>query len=360
MSLFKHDRRFLWGTLLSTLLFIAGCVAPIAPTTDAPVAEVATTEATTSTETATSSRFPLTITDAAGQEFTFDTPPNIGCIWYGCMEAMADLGVPPYAASFTEEIGSSVFLYPAGPPANNIEDTNNPELWAATETDIIITRVPVAPDMDALNAAVPIFYLHHPSYGESSSTGYQAFIENLKILGQLIDNPEAADVAIARFDTVLANLNALSTPELAEAQVAVLFSGEGYSGIAPSNPFCVALGEVGLGKCVEAAEGDAWLDVNAEQFLTIDPDWIVYMGEGETGYQTRTDPVWSQLTAVKEGRVFDAAGGRYYCCSTRGLIHALQDYASHVLPEANLPVPATWLEFDPLQSPLVAEPASQQ
>lgn len=354
MTLFKPNRRLLWGILLATLLVIAGCVAPTVPVTDTSSAP----EATTPAETTEDSLFPLTITDAAGQEFTFDSPPHIGCIWYGCMEAMAELGIAPYAASFTEDLVGSAFLYPAGPPLNNIEDSNNPELWAATETDIIITRVPASPDMEALNAAVPIFYLHHPSYGESSVGGYQAFIENLKILGQLTGDIEAADAAIARFESVMTNLKALSTPELAALQVAVLFSGEGYSGLAPSNPFCSVLVEVGLGECVKATEGDAWLDVNAEQFLALDPDWIVYMGEGETGYQTRTDPVWSQLTAVKEGRVFDGAGHRYYCCSTRGLIHALQDYVSHVVPEANIPTSGFWLDFDPLQSPLVVDAAA--
>ncbi len=312
---------------------------------------------TTATPTiaSTSDAFPLTITDAAGQEFTFDAPPKIGCDWYGCYEALADLGIPPYAGALAEEELTSVFYAPAGPPINRIIDGTNPESWAAAAIDLYMTRVPDSADLDAMRQVAPVFFLHHPSYGASDITGYQAYLENLRILGQLTGHPAAADAAIARFATALATLKALSTPETTALRVAILFGGEGYGGLAPNHPFCVALAEVGLGQCVEAAEGDAWLEVNAEQFLAIDPDWIVYVGFG-TSYQERTDPVWSQLTAVKEGRVFDA-GHRYYCCSTRGLIHAFQEYVSHVLPDAAIPAPGPVDAFDPLQSPLV-QPAT--
>lgn len=335
--------------LLSTLmLIVSACAAPAtpatAPATVAPVAPAA--DATTATET----RFPLTITDAVGQEFTFDAPPKLGCWWAGCTEMLADLGVPAHAASVTEETSQSVFLYPVGLPPQNVADTQNPELWAAAEVDLILMRVPADPAQEPLKAAAPIFYLHHPSYGESAQSGYQAFVENLHLLGQLTARPAEAEAAIARFMTVMDNLRALSTPETAAQTVAVLFQGEEYRMIGPGNPFCVALAEVGLGQCV--GEGNASYELNAEEFLSLDPDWLVYQF-GDGSYADRTDPVWSQLTAVKEGRVYDAKNHRYYCCSLRGLILALQEFAHYTLPEANIPDPGPWLDFDPLQSPLV-------
>ena len=74
---------------LLILLLLTACAVPAATTTNATAraARATTTEAL----------FPLTITDATGQEFTFDAPPKIGCYWYGCFEALADLGVPVYA-----------------------------------------------------------------------------------------------------------------------------------------------------------------------------------------------------------------------------------------------------------------------
>jgi len=313
-----------------------------------------TTTVAISATTDSAALFPLTITDATGQAFTFDAPPKIGCYWYGCYEALADLGVPVYAGSLAPEEVESVFYSPAGPPVHLITDDSNPESWAAAEIDLFITRVPDSADLDAMRQAAPIFFLHHPSYGPSDQQGYAAYYQNLRLLGALTGQPEAAEAAIARFETVLANLKALSTPETAALSVAVLFGGDSYSGLTRENPFCTVIATVGLGQCPGPEEPEeSWPEVNAEQFLAIDPDWIVYEGFGAS-YTERTDPVWGQLTAVKEGHVYDAApGGRSYCCSTRGLIHALQDYVSHILPEAGIPTPGAHLTFDPLQSPLV-------
>ncbi|MBI1298527.1 ABC transporter substrate-binding protein [bacterium] len=320
--------------------------APAEPATPAPT-ESAQPEETSDTI------FPLTITDAAGQEFIFDAPPKIGCYWYGCYEALADLGVPVYAGSLAPEELESVFYMPVGPPINLITDDTNPESWAAADIDLFMTRVPDDAYYDAMRQVAPFFFLHHPSYGESDQQGYRSYLENLRILGLLTGQPEAADAAIARFETAMTNLKALSTPELAATTVAMLFEGEGYGITPPDNPFCVALAEVGLGQCV--GEGIESWEINAEEFLAQNPDWIGYQTWGGS-YQDRTDPVWSQLTAVKEGRVFDA-GHRYYCCSARGLIHSFQEYVSHVIPEAGIPVPGPVETFDPLQSPLVQSSA---
>lgn len=351
--LFKplHLAIFLAVLLVSACTAVPTTTTSTAPTNETASETSATTETTTETvgtEEATSSIFPLTITDAAGVEYTFDSPPKIGCWWAGCMEILADLGVSPHASAYTDENKDSAFFYPAGVPAQQIADTSSPEAWAAAEVDVIIMRVPPDPSQDLVKEAAPVFYLHHPSYGESSQTGYAAFVENLRIMAQLLDNPEAAEIAIARFETVMDNLSAIATEETAARSVSVLFNGEGYSMIGTENPFCDALVQTGLGHCTGDAKDN--YEVNAEEFLSLDPDWIVY--QIGPSYTERTDPVWSQLTAVKEGQVYDAQGHRYYCCSLRGLIHGLQEFAHHTVPEANIPAPGFWLDFDPLQSPL--------
>lgn len=269
------------------------------------------------------------------------------------MEMLADLGVQVYAAGMTPEETTSVFYSPVGPPLHLLADDSNPEQWAAAEIDLLLTRVPADASNDALKSAAPIFYLHHPSYGASAQKGYQAYIENLRLLGQLTGKTTAADAAIARFATALKTLKSLSTSATATQQVAVLFQSDTYSGLTRDNPFCAVLAEVELGQCIKAPDDKAWLETNPEQFLAIDPDWIVYMvGPGQS-YQNRTDPIWSQLKAVKAGHVYDAKGNRYYCCSTRGLIHALQEYAHYTLPAAKIPDPGVVEQFDPLKSPLV-------
>ncbi|MBX3013030.1 MAG: ABC transporter substrate-binding protein [Caldilineaceae bacterium] len=354
-TLFTLRRRPLSSliVLLGLVLFVGACTAPV-PT--APTA-AATTVPAAATTSAAADLFPLTITDAAGQEFTFDAPPKIGCWWAGCNEILADLGVAAHAGTYTDETAASPFFFPVGTPAFRIEDTRNPEQWAASEADIVIMRVPPSDDLQAVNAAVPIFYLHHPSYGESSQSGYQAFYENLRIVGQLIGQPAAADAAIARFETAMSNLRAIATAGGTVPTVAVLFNGDGYGIIGAGSPFCLALAEVGLGQCVGDLIAPSDYELNAEEFLALNPDWIVYQ-LGEKSYQERNDPVWSQLAAVKANQVYDAQGHRYYCCSLRGLIHALQEFVHYTQPAANIPEPGFWLDFDPLQSPLVQAPAS--
>ncbi len=339
----RYLKQILSILILSGLL--AACV-PAPATTTETTAEAPPAAEHTSVAAA---GFPLTISDAVGQEFTFDEPVKVGCIWFGCIEIFADLGIPPHAAGYSADDAQSVFYFPGDLPAFQIEDSFNPEHWAVAEVDIIITRVPASTDDDALASAAPIFYLHHPSYGESSEKGYQAYVKNLEVLGQLTGKSEVAAAAIERFEVALANLKSLSTPELASQQVAILWEDEAYRGVDQANPFCVTLNEVGLGQCIEAP---LWTEINAETFLAIDPDLIIFMN-GSPAATERTDPIWSELTAVQEGRVYNALGNRHYCCSLRGLIHALQDYVSHVIPEAGIPNPGPHTDFDPLQSPLV-------
>ena len=167
-------------------------------------------------------------------------------------------------------------------------------------------------------------------------------------MGQLTGQPEAAAAAITRFETMLANLEALATPETQAQTVAVLWDDTVYRTIDQTSPFCVAIAELGLGQCIE---GPFWEEISAETFLAADPDWIAYQSV-DGSHDARTDPVWSQLTAVKAGQVYDTMG-YYYCCGARGLVHTLQEYVHYVLPEANIPAPGPWLDFDPRQSPLV-------
>jgi len=344
--LFSNRKRTPSGILilLSIAFLLNACAVPTTPptTNQAAPTTAAITDATDE------ALFPLTITDAAGQEFTFDAPPKIGCWWSGCTEVMADLGVVPHAASYNDTNENSAFFYPAGMPPHKIEDPRNPELWAAAEVDLLVMRVPADPGYDALKAAAPIFYLHHASFGDSSQTGYQGLLENLRIMGQVTGQPEAAAAAITRFDNVLANLKSLAIPETQAQTVAVLWDDTAYRTIDQTSPFCVTIAELGLGQCIE---GPFWEEISAETFLAADPDWIAYQSV-DGAHDERTDPVWAQLSAVKAGQVYDTMG-YYYCCGARGLIHTLQEFAHFTLPEANIPAPGPWLDFDPLQSPLI-------
>lgn len=298
--------------------------------------------------------FPLIITDAAGIEHEFDTPPKIGCAWYGCFENMASLGVQTHAVGYLKKADlSHKFNFPPTVPALPnviVEDANSAEHWARAEVDVILKRIPVSDNSVALTAAAPVFYLHHPSYGESDQTGYQAYVKNLVFFGKLTGLPAKAAEAKARFDTVIANLRAKATATTRNQTIAVLFGrDEEYRMIGRGNPFCAVIENIGLGKCL--SEGAKTVEVNPEAFLKLNPDWIIYMG-GEKSYKDRKDPIWQRLSAVENSQVYDAEGNRYYCCSTRGLIQALQDFTHNVI-DSHVPATGALNEYIPENSPLV-------
>lgn len=298
--------------------------------------------------------FPLTITDAAGIVHKFDTPPKIGCAWYGCFESMASLGEQTHAVGYiTKENFKSKFNFPptlSALPNVIVEDANSVEHWAAAEVDVIMKRIPVSDNSAALNDAAPVFYLHHPSYGESDKTGYQSFLKNLEFFGKLTGQAAKAEVAKARFDAVLANLSAKATDKTRNQSIAVIFGRDKeYRMIGKGNPFCAVVESIGLGKCL--GEGAKTVEVNPEEFLKLDPDWIIYMG-GRKSYKDRKDPVWGRLSAVKNNQVYDAEGNRYYCCSTRGLIQALQDFTHNVI-DSDVPATGKLDDFIVEDSPLI-------
>ncbi|MBD8505084.1 ABC transporter substrate-binding protein [Hoyosella sp. G463] len=286
--------------------------------------------------------FPLVITDAAGKEHTFDAPPRIGCIWFGCIESMADMGIAPAAHSAPEQFHNA-FNFPAGPSEHQVEDSSSAEQWAMAEVDVLITRVPESPEDAALEQAAPVFYLHHPSYGDSTETGIDAYYENMRIMGELTGEPDAAQEAIDRYEATVAALEQAAPEGAADTTVAPIFGGsEGYYLSGSENPFCDVLASNELGRCVDAETGE----MNGEAFLALQPDWIAFMTDFGNE-PTRDDPVWGRLDAVRDGNVY-AAQTRIYCCSLRGLTHALQEYGHTVWgEEAGIPAPGKLDDFDP-------------
>ncbi len=293
--------------------------------------------------------FPLTINDAAGREFTFDEPAKLGCVWVGCTEIHASLGVAPKAAPVPAGIDDdSVFYFPVGQPDFVPTVLNDFEAWAGADIDTIILRgLPGAND-GVVEQFVDIFYLYMEGVTDENVTGVDVYRENLRLVGQIIGEPEAAAEATARLDTAISTLAAFSTPELAERSFAYVFNEDAYRVMTSEAPFCAAIAEAGLGTCIERSEGE----LNAEELLRLDPDVIAYQ-QGLNDVATRDDPTWGRLSAVQDGTAYDSDDGAYRCCVSRSLIWALQDFAASAIPDSPIPPPGPLATFDPTTSPLV-------
>lgn len=304
--------------------------------------------------------FPLTFTDGGGRERTIDAPyTKVGCLYAGCDEALADLGLVPNATLAGGEDGP--FMRPVGQPAYEIEDEVSPEAWAMTGSDVIIDLAgPIGDDDErALASVAPVIFLNSPYEvwnPDRVTPGIRAWKEDLWLIGQITDHADLAKAAIERFDDFMSGLKALAPADAASTQVANLTADDPgvYSLLDPNSPFCDALSTYELGGCVSIAgwNPSSWV-VNSEAFLEADPEWIAYtVYSPDQSYADRDDPVWGRLSAVRSGQVFDFT--RSNCCSLRVLEHALQDYAYNVWgTESGVPDPGPENDYVPADSPVL-------
>ncbi len=305
--------------------------------------------------------FPLTVTDGGGVEHTFTEPvTKIGCLYYGCVEILADLGIVPNATLSGDDTDSA-FFYPLGAPAHEIKDEVSPEQWGKSGSDVIIDLAGPIGDDDAkaLGSVAPVVFLAAPYKAwdpKSTLAGVAAWRSDLELLGQITGKPEAAQAALDRYDAFVARLKELAPADASSQQVANLsFTDDGtYSLMDPGSPFCEALADNALGTCsqIPGWSADTW-EINAEAFLAADPPMIAYtVWDDAQSFKDRDDPVWKRLTAVKDDKVFDFT--RTNGCSLRKLEHALQDYAYNAWGAASgVPDPGPEVSFDPTKSALL-------
>jgi ABC-type Fe3+-hydroxamate transport system substrate-binding protein len=245
---------------------------------------------------------------------------------------------------------SSAFLFPNGAPEHVITNPESVEDWAKADVDVIVNADEL-PQWEALAAAAPIFHYYFPLIEGPNAEypGVEALKQNIRLLGQMTGEPEAAEDAVGRYDRYIEAIAAAAPPEAAEQTVAFLQATDDgtYRTVSQDQLviLCDALIDAGLGKCIEGTESGA---INAEDFLAQDPDWIVYSFGDHT---ERDDPVWGLLSAVKNDQVYDSDNwlvGE----SLRIIEHALQELAYHSLPESGIPDPGPMEDFDSASSPL--------
>jgi ABC-type Fe3+-hydroxamate transport system substrate-binding protein len=307
--------------------------------------------------------FPLEIKDANGNTHRFEKAvTKFGSLWDGAQETLADLGIRLVGEAYGHD-ASSPFWYPQGAPEQTLLEYDV-EKWAASGAEVILTAAPGFAGYDDVveDALKNVVYLHFPPRDTGAPNGAAAWKWNLELVASLAGVPEAAETAIARYDKVIAELDARAPGDAASREVLLqIFTEDGTYMILPSGmPFCDTLEEHGWGRCAvpEELRGQTEsnvLEVSAEAILELDPEWIAYIVfDPSQSFSSRTDPTWSQLSAVKAGHVYDTPAP-YNCCSLRHLEWALQDFAHHVWGDAaGVPDPGPLADFDPAKSGLLA------
>jgi len=291
---------------------------------------------------------PYAAEDASGQALSFDEPvERIVCLQTGCDEILADLSMLPVATVVTQVNAASPLYYgDAADQVPTLTDAESVEEVAGYEPDLIYVRDGMEETASAMAAVAPVFVGH----GGFDATP-AVYEENLRDLAALTGRPAQAEAAIARFRGVVESIAAGAPAEGAPRFLIVSgFDPTTYFVFARGSIFCNLLEANSLGSCVvePPTPGEPFGEVDAEEILAADPDLVGYIArDGEPGPEERTDPVWPQLTAVREGRVYTDASDGLYCCGLRHVQYSLELYAHHAFPEAGFPEPAPYLDYDP-------------
>jgi iron complex transport system substrate-binding protein len=253
-----------------------------------------------------------------------------------CEDALFQLGVDPAAVNDTlykqPQFWGPNKTLPAiggGFGAPNLEDI------AKLQPDLVVGFQNIAGQRDAIEKIAPLFIIN-PSRFEDT-------IDNVRILGRLTGRSYQAEQAIKKF---YAKLNAYRAKSPNNRVPLLLFGNSTNFSIftQPSMP----------GSILTAATYYPWpaeggplapdrepgsLQYSLEKILQKDPDVLLVITQGSGANGTLSsilsaNPLWSQLKAVKNKKVYDVSFSYYV--SGRGLVSlglALDDAMMKIYPE---------------------------
>ncbi|PRX97767.1 ABC transporter substrate-binding protein [Allonocardiopsis opalescens] len=266
-----------------------------APSSIAPVAEATPVEPS------------LSITDHAGTEITLAAvPERIVCLTGLCDDILLELGLRPVASTSADLLALDGYL---GEQAGEVETigggfgTERPEDIVRQDPDLVIGLAGVHEQLaPALEAHAPLWNLDASTYTDS--------IAYLRDLARLTGRGEQQAAAEQRFATALTDARQRAEQRGAgELTVLSMYGGVGTIGVdtdevLPGN----LLAQVfhypwpSLGGGFETAQA-----YSVEQILAEDPDviFIQSFGDASVAEEYADDPVWNQITAVRDDRVYE-------------------------------------------------------
>lgn len=194
------------------------------------------------------------------------------------------------------------------------------ELLLAAEPDFVLASSGTAAHLEWLDtltaAGIPVAYFAVSDFGD--------YLRMLRLCTEITGREDLYRTMGTDIQTQIDQAMALAEHRIAEAGKApsVLYLRVAASGIRVKNSRDNVLGEMlnSLG-CENIADSDSLLleNLNLEHILLADPDYIfiVQQGDDTAGTQAmldaffRENPLWLELTAVREGRVFTLDKRRY-------------------------------------------------
>ncbi|MGI9058214.1 MAG: ABC transporter substrate-binding protein [Ktedonobacteraceae bacterium] len=284
----------------------------------------------------------LTFTDATHMTITLPKrPARIACLVSLCEDILAELGLPPVAVNDTfgqdpAFFGNAAkhFTMIGGPFFNpNVEDI------AKVTPDLVIGLANVHESLrDALKPIAPLYIMNPTKYTDA--------IFYLKDIGRLTGRSEQADAAAQRFLHKLAAYKAKTPNNLS----ALLLYGSdvNFNIFTQGSLFSSVLEQVtpypwpfpGAGAAPASDHEPGAIPYSLEKILAVDPAVLFIAsltftaGAQPLSKQLASNPVWSQLKAVKNQRVYEVNPNYYiFGRGTRSLSLALDDAMMKLYPD---------------------------
>ncbi|MCG8349841.1 MAG: ABC transporter substrate-binding protein [Chloroflexales bacterium] len=326
LSAFKNDRIFVLNRLitaprptnpLSFKVWLDGVMTLAYPDIfDGPLTEEQVQEILSSEGDDSSPKgFPLTITDGAGRELTFDKPPErVIALWNGNFGQLAALGVYPVATNASEAWLSDSTYYLAGaetiPSVEAADGSIDLELVASFEPDLILGLT--EEEAQQLEGIAPVFVNAGLNYQDVN-----AYQENLRVLGRIFDIDEAAEAAITDFENRLAAYQHMVENETKPTVLIFRAWGDqSFYAYTVATAACLLLDEVASCKWENPAGGIDAYQTSYEGALSLDPDVILlghnsnFTDEDIENLFTELEEnlLWNELSAVKNDRVVYVEG----------------------------------------------------
>ncbi|MFT3889198.1 MAG: ABC transporter substrate-binding protein [Arachnia sp.] len=315
----------------AVLLPLVTALSACAATTPTPTP---TTAPGTDTPSAAPPAGPVTATDLTGRAVTVEKPAErVVCLDGSCIDALAELGLEPVASVQFDQVTSPLFFGPGVSTVALGGTFFEPDLEGviAAEPDLVIGSGGVHAEIENALGGIPL-YLNKLATPEAAVT-------NLRNIAELTGRQEQAETAIERYETTLAAYQPGSRPLSALSMYGGATDDIGIDALDSATGRIIA--QYTDYPWPGANEGDSgFLEIGIETILEQDPDyvWVLDFGFDPSAPplldQLAAEPLWKQLTAVKEGRVYAADAAWWGTTSgTRGQQGVLDTVLPTMYPE---------------------------
>ncbi|NEP05893.1 MAG: ABC transporter substrate-binding protein [Okeania sp. SIO1H6] len=281
----------------------------------------------------------ITVTDSTNTEIVLDKiPERILCLDPVCLDILAELGIEPAGIlqTMADWVQEPHMFGEQGKKFSQIasigELESNLEQIVQLKPDLIIGLPIHKKTREALKGVIPFYMLAMPET-------YSEAIANLKTVGQLTGKNVEAEAAAKKFLDKLATYKAKSPQN---QTFLLIHSPAGNLAIFTDKALnCRFLNQVA--NCLSPEYNSNLVEIHGgvsfslERLTKLEPDVIFISSYDVDNYgefaNYSDSPLWQELTAVKNGRVYGANPAKIMGLGTRGLGLLLDQTMPKIYPD---------------------------